>query len=74
MKRKKRKKCKRLSGWIRHFQKQSNTYRMMIIENCKGWLAPGGHSSGSRALTAKVKGPWLDPRWLLVKFSIMNYA
>ena len=22
------------------------------IENCEGWLSPGGHSSGGRALTA----------------------
>ena len=22
-------------------------------ENCEGWLSPGGHSSGGRALTAK---------------------
>ena len=22
------------------------------VENCEGWLSPGGHSSGGRALTA----------------------
>ena len=29
-----------------------------------GWLSPGGHSSGGRALTAKVRGPWFNPGWL----------
>ena len=33
---------------------------------CEGWLSPGGHSSGGRALTAKVRGPQLNPRWLPV--------
>ena len=33
------------------------------IENCEGWLSPGGHSSGGRALTAKVRGPWFNPGW-----------
>ncbi len=27
------------------------------IENCEGWVSPGGHSSGGRALTTKVRGP-----------------
>ena len=27
------------------------------IENCEGWLSSSGHSSGGRALTAKVRGP-----------------
>ena len=36
------------------------------IENREDWLLPGGHSSGGRALTAKVRGPWFNPRWLLV--------
>ena len=27
------------------------------IENCEGWLSLSGHSSGGRALTAKVRGP-----------------
>ena len=31
---------------------------------CKG--LPGGHSSGGRALTAKVRGPRLNPGWLPV--------
>ena len=30
------------------------------IENCEGWLSPGGHSSDGRALMAKVKGPRVD--------------
>ena len=34
------------------------------IENCEGWLSPGGHSSGGRALAAKVRGPRF--KWLLV--------
>ena len=29
-----------------------------------GWLSPGGHSSGDRALTAKVRGPRFNPGWL----------
>ena len=29
-------------------------------------LSPGGHSSGGRALTAKVRGPWFNPGWLPV--------
>ena len=37
------------SGIRRHIQSD--------IENCEGWLSPGGHSSGGRALTAKVRGP-----------------
>ena len=36
------------------------------IENCEGWLSPGGPSSGGRALTAKVRGPQFNPRWLPV--------
>ena len=31
------------------------------IENCEGWLSPGGHSSGGRALIAKVKAPGSIP-------------
>ena len=34
------------------------------IENCEGWLSPGGHSSGGRALTAKVRGRRFNPGWL----------
>ena len=30
----------------------------------EGWLSPGGHSSGGRALTAKVRGPQFNPGWL----------
>ena len=37
-----------------------------VHENCEGWLSPGGHSSGGRALTAKVRGPQFNPGWLLV--------
>ena len=29
-------------------------------------LSPGGHSSGGRALTAKVRGPRFNPGWLPV--------
>ena len=36
------------------------------IENCEGWLSPGGHGSGGRALTAKVRGPRFNPGWLPV--------
>ena len=32
-------------------------YMTADIENCEGWLSPGGHSSGGRALTAQVRGP-----------------
>ena len=27
------------------------------IENCENWPSPGSHGSGSRAVTAKVRGP-----------------
>ena len=37
-----------------------------VHENCEGWLSPGGHSSGGRALMAKVRGPWFNPGWLPV--------
>ena len=36
------------------------------IENPEGWLSPGGHSSGGRALTAYVRGPRFNPGWLPV--------
>ena len=36
------------------------------VENYDGWLSPGGHSSGGRALITKVRGPRFNPRWLLV--------
>ena len=36
------------------------------IENCEGWLSPGGHSSDGRALTTKVRGPRFNPGWLLI--------
>ena len=42
------------------------------IENCEGWLSPGGHSSGGRALTAKFRGPQFNPRWLLVFHSSLK--
>ena len=38
----------------------------MHIENCEGWLSPGGHSSGGRALTATVRGPRFNHGWLPV--------
>ena len=41
-------------------------YRSSDTENCEGWLSPGGHSSGGRALTAKVRGPRFNPGWLPV--------
>ena len=36
------------------------------VENFEGWLSPGGHSSGGRALMAKVRGPRFNPGWLPV--------
>ena len=42
------------------------------IENCEGWLSPGGHSSGGRALTTKVRGPWFNPGWLPVFHSSLK--
>ena len=42
------------------------------IENCEGWLSPGGHSSGGRALTAKVRGPRFNPGWLPVFHSSLK--
>ena len=38
------------------------------IENCEGWLSPGGHSSGGRALTAKVRGPRFNPKFMAAGF------
>ena len=38
-------------------------------EYCEGWLC---HSSGGRALTAKVRGPWFNPGWLLVFHSSLK--
>ena len=46
--------------------------RRSDIENCEGWLSPGGHSSGGRALTAKVRGPQFNPEWLPVLHSSLN--
>ena len=34
--------------------------------------APGGHSSGGRALTTKVRGPRFNPGWLPVFHSFLN--
>ena len=45
--------------------KYMNMY-MSDIENCEGWLSPGGHSSGGRALMTKVRGPRFNPGWLPV--------
>ena len=42
------------------------------MENCEGWLSPGGHSSGGRALTAKVRGPRFNPGWLPVFHSSLK--
>ena len=42
------------------------------IENCEGWLSPSGHSSGGRALMAKVRGPRFNPGWLLVFHSSLK--
>ena len=42
------------------------------IENCEGWLSPGGHSSDGRALTAKVRGSWFNPGWLPVFHSSLK--
>ena len=33
---------------------------------------PGGHSSGGRSLTAKVRGPWFNPGWLPVFHSSLK--
>ena len=38
----------------------------------EGWLSPGGHSSGGRALTAKVRGPQFNPGWLPVFYSSLK--
>ena len=35
-------------------------------------MSPGGHSSGGRALTAKVRGPRFNPGWLLVFHSSLR--
>ena len=32
-------------------------YIQSDIENCEGWLSPGGHSSGGRALTVLSQRP-----------------
>ena len=53
------------------FAYTSKVYMYSDIENCEGWLSPGGHGSGGRVLTAKVRGSRFDPGWLPVfhKFS-----
>ena len=40
--------------------------REEMYSTCEGWLSPNGHSSGGRALTAKVRDPRFNPGWLLV--------
>ena len=45
---------------------------MAHMENCEGWLSPGGHSSGGRALTTKVRGPQFNPGWLPVFHSSLK--
>ena len=42
------------------------------IENCEGWLSPGGHNSGGRALTANVRDPRFNPGWLPVFHSSLK--
>ena len=42
------------------------------IENCEGWLSSGGHSSGGRALTGKVRGPRFNPGWLPVFYGSLK--
>ena len=44
----------------------SNGGVLMAHTECEGWLSPGGHSLGGRALTAQVSGPQFNPRWLPV--------
>ena len=57
------------SHWYMHFMNQGY---MSDIENCEGWLSPGGHSSGGTALTAKVRGPRFNPGWLPVFLSSLK--
>ena len=44
----------------------------VAIHVVEGWLSPGGHSSGGRALTTKVRGPRFNPGWLLVFHSSLK--
>ena len=44
---------------------------MAHTENCEGWLSPGGHSSGGRALMAKSEAR-VNPRWLPVFHSSLK--
>ena len=44
----------------------SNGGVLMAHTECEGWLSPGGHSLGGRALTAQVIGPQFNPGWLPV--------
>ena len=37
------------SEWIHRY---TNRILTAHTENCEGWLSPGGHSSGGRALSA----------------------
>ena len=41
-------------------------YSTCSCSDIEGWLSPGGHSSGGRALTAEVRGPRFNPGWLPV--------
>ena len=53
-----------VQGWVQKLY--------VHIENCEGWLSPGGHSSGGRALPAKVRGPRFNPGWLPVFHSSLK--
>ena len=59
------------ASWKLHKHTQVQHIRSNI-KNCEGWLSPGGHSSGGRALTAKVRGPRFNPEWLPVFHSSLN--
>ena len=58
-----------LAGFWRHIQSDIEN---CDIENCEGWLSPSGHSSGGRALTAKVRSPRFNPGWLPVFHSSLK--
>ena len=47
-----------------HVRVQCNQLYTAHMYTHGGWLSPGGHSSGDRALTAKVRGPRFNPGWL----------
>ena len=48
-------------------------YRHVHVHvQCEGWLSPGGHSSGGKALTVKVRDPRFNPGWLPVFHSSLK--